>query len=89
MKEKKKQTEEKQASTSKDFSAKQKLDEMSNLMKHLASKMSKLEVENKPVARPPPDGLNRNPMPFRRPFHYSRFFKEKGEIWMIREFNPL
>lgn len=37
-------------------------------MKHLVSKMSKLEVENRPAARPPPDGLNRNPMPFRRPF---------------------
>ena len=37
-------------------------------MEHLASKMSKLEVENRPIARPPPDGPNRNPMPFRRPF---------------------
>ena len=41
---------------------------MLNLMKHLASKMSKLEVENRPAARPPPDGPNRTPMPFRRPF---------------------
>ena len=30
--------------------------------------MSKLEVENRPVVRPPPDGPNKNPMPFRRPF---------------------
>ena len=30
--------------------------------------MSKLEVENRPATRPPPYGLNRNPMPFRRPF---------------------
>ena len=67
-KEKKKQREDKQASTSKYFSAEEKLDEMSNLMKHLASKMSKLEVENRPAIRPPPDGLNRNPMPFRRSF---------------------
>ena len=41
---------------------------MSNLMKHLASKMSKLEVENRPAARSPPDGPKKNPMPFRRPF---------------------
>lgn len=41
---------------------------MSNLMKHLATKMLKLEVENRPAVRPPPDGPNRNPMPFRRPF---------------------
>ena len=68
VKEKKKQKDEKQASTSKDSSTEQKLDEMSNLMKHLASKMSKLEVENRPAARPPPDGPNRNHMPFRRPF---------------------
>ena len=40
VKEKKKQKEEKQASRSKDFSMEEKLDEMSNLMKHLASKMS-------------------------------------------------
>ena len=65
---KKKQKEDKQASTLKHFSAEEKLDEMSNLMKHLASKMSKLEVENRPAARPPPDGLNINPMPFRRRF---------------------
>ena len=37
-------------------------------MKHLASKMSKLEVENRLAVRPPPDGSNRNPMPFRRPY---------------------
>jgi hypothetical protein len=30
--------------------------------------MSKLEVENRLDARPPPDGININPMPFRRPF---------------------
>ena len=45
-KEKKKQKDEKNPSTSKESPADQKLDEMSNLMKHLASKMSKLEVEN-------------------------------------------
>ena len=45
-KEKKKHKDEKQPSTSKDSLADQKLDEMSNIMKHLASKMSKLEVEN-------------------------------------------
>lgn len=66
-KEKKKQKDEKQPSTSKDSSTDKKLDEMSNLMKHLASKMSKLEVENRPAVRPPPDVLNRNLMPFRRP----------------------
>ena len=68
VKEKKKQKEDKQASTSKDFSAEEKLDEMSNLMKHLASKMSKLEVENRPAARRPPGIPNRNLVPFRRPF---------------------
>ena len=68
VKEKKKQKDEKKASTSKYFSAKQKLDEMSNFMKHLASKMSRLEVENRPTARPLPDGPNINPMLFRRPF---------------------
>lgn len=68
LKEKKKQKEEKQASAFKDSSIEQKLDEMLNLMKHLASKMSKLEVENRPAARPLPDVPNRNPMPFRRPF---------------------
>lgn len=68
VKKKKKQKEEKQASTSKDFSVEEKLDEMSNLMKHLAFKMSNIEVENRPATRPPPDGLNKNPMPFRRPF---------------------
>lgn len=68
VKEKNKQKNEKQASTSKDSSDDQKLDEMSNLMKHLASKMSKLEVENRPAARPPSDGPNRNHMPLKRPF---------------------
>ena len=49
VKEKKKQKDEKQASTS--------MDGMSILMKHLASKMSKLEVENRLAARPPLLGL--------------------------------
>lgn len=75
VKEKKKQRDEKQASTSKDSSAEQMLDEMSNLMKHLASKMSKLEVENRLAARPPPDGPNKNPMPFRRPFSPQQIFQ--------------
>ena len=41
---------------------------MSNLIKELASKMSKLEVENKPAARANQNEANRNQAPFRRPF---------------------
>ena len=41
---------------------------MSNLIKHLTSKMSKLELENRVVVRPTHEGMNRNQVPFRRPF---------------------
>ena len=41
---------------------------MSNLIKHLASKMSKLELENRAIARPTQNEGNRNQAPFRRPF---------------------
>ena len=67
-KDKKKMKEERQASSSKVFSAEEKLDEMSNLIKHLASKMSKVELENRVVARPTQNEGNRNQAPFRRPF---------------------
>ena len=59
-KDKRKMKEEKQASSSKAFSAEEKLDEMSNLIKHLASKMSKLELENRAIARPTQNEGNRN-----------------------------
>lgn len=60
--------EEKQASSSKTFSAEEKLDEMSNLLKHLASKMLKMELENHATQKPIQEGNNKNLTPFRRPF---------------------
>jgi N6-adenosine-specific RNA methylase IME4 len=60
--------EKRQASTSKTLAAEDKLDEMSNIIKHLASKMSKLELENRNTRKPIQEGVNRNPTPFRRPF---------------------
>ena len=55
-------------SSSKSLSAEEKIDQMSNLIKELASKMSKLEVENKPTARANQNEVNRNQAPFKRPF---------------------
>ena len=63
--------EERQASTSKAFAVEYNLDEMSNIIKHLASKMSKLELENRNTRKPIQEGGNRNPTPFTRPFQPS------------------
>ena len=48
---KKKMKEEKHSSSSKYFIAEENLDQMSNLIKDLASKMSKLELEYRPAVR--------------------------------------
>lgn len=63
-----KMKEEKQPSSSKAFTAEEKLDEMSNLINHLASKMSKLEVDSHSATKPIQDGGNRNQAPYRKPF---------------------
>ena len=74
-KDKRKVKEERQASTSKAFAAEDKLDEMSNIIKHLASKMSKLELENRNTRKPIQEGGNKNPTPFRRPFQPSQILQ--------------
>ena len=51
-KDKRKVKEERQASTSKTLVAEDKLDEMSNIIKHLGSKMSKLQLENRNTGNP-------------------------------------
>lgn len=48
---------------------------MSNLIKHLASKMSKLELENHAATKPIHEGSNRNQSPFRRPFQPQNFLQ--------------
>ena len=68
-KEKRKVKEEKLASTSKALAAENKLDEMPNIIKHLVAKMSKLEIENKNNGKAIQESGNRNPTPFRKPFH--------------------
>ena len=60
--------EEKPSSSSKTFTTEESLDQMSNLIKYIASKMSKLELENRSVVRPIQNEGNRNQAPFRRPF---------------------
>ena len=68
-KEKRKVKEEKQASTSKSLAVEDKLDEMTSIMKHLAAKMSKLEIENRNNGKAMQESGNRKPAPFRKPFH--------------------
>lgn len=75
-KDKKKVKEERHPSTSKAISSEEKLDEMSNLIKHLTSKMYKLELENKVVVRPTHEGMNINQVPFRRPFQPQQILKK-------------
>ena len=67
--------EERQASTSKAFATEDKLDEMSNIIKHLASKMSKLELENRITGKPIQEGVNRNSTPLRRPFQPTQILQ--------------
>ena len=64
----KREEEERQPSTSKAISTEEKLDEMFNLIKHLTSKMSKLEMENRDIVRPTHEGMNINQVPFKGPF---------------------
>ena len=66
-KDKKKMKEEK-PSSSKSLTTEEKIDRMSNLIKELASKMTKLEFENKPTARANQNEANRNQALFRRHF---------------------
>ena len=55
-------------SSSKSLLAEEKTDEMSNMIRELSSKMSKLEVENKPAIKANQNEANRNQAPFRRSF---------------------
>lgn len=48
---------------------------MSNLIKELSSKMTKLELENKPAARVNQNEANRNQAPFRRPFQPQKILQ--------------
>ena len=48
---------------------------MSNIIKHLASKMSKLELENRNTGKPIQEGGNINPTPFRRPFQLAQILQ--------------
>ena len=71
----KKKMKEENPSSSKSLSAEEKIDQMSNLIKELASKMSKLEVENKLAARANQNESNRNQAPFRRPFQPQKILQ--------------
>ena len=66
-KDKNKMKEEKPSSSHKNFTVDENLDQMTNLIKDLASKMTKLELENRPVVSPIQNEGNRNQAPFRRP----------------------
>ena len=57
---KKKVKDEKQASTSKQFESDDKLDEMSNIIKGTTTKLSELDIESKPIARPYQESVSRN-----------------------------
>ena len=48
---------------------------MSNIIKHLVSKMSKLELEKRNTRKPIQEGANRNPTPFRRPSQPSQILQ--------------
>ena len=48
---------------------------MFNLIKEIASKMSKLEVENKRAARDNQNEVNRNQAPFKRPFQPQKILQ--------------
>ena len=65
---KKKVKDEKQASTSKQLESDDRLDEMANLIKGITTKFSKVDIENKPVAWPYQEGVNRNVVQYRKQY---------------------
>ena len=76
-------------SSSKSLSVEEKIDQMSNLIKELASNMSKLEVENKPAARVNQNEANRNQAPFRRPFQPQQILQCPRRNVDDQNFQPL
>lgn len=84
---KKKMKEEKQSSSSKNFTTEENLDQMSNLIKDIASKMTKLELENRPTARPIQNEGNRIRLLLGDLFSPKFFYNAQGEILMIKIFN--
>ena len=66
---------EQKPSSYKSLSAEENIDQMSNLIKELASGMTKLELENKPAARANQNEENINQASFRRPFQPQKILQ--------------